>query len=254
MNRIYPILPAFLTFALFATPLPAQQDTVVYKNGQEQKGTITKYLPDEKKVEFDSEGVRAPYPLDTFRSITLAPRPEYKTAVTDIKEKKYQDAVNLLEPMVNNYLGMDANWIIDAALKLAQGYNGVGKRQQCLDLYDRIAQAYPSSPLGLRGDIGKARDLIRRKVWGDALDLVAKVEAKLPEDAKTAVPEDLTKELLSDIYFIRGEAYEGQGKKQDALTAYLKVSTLYMEPEDEAKEAQTRADKLRQENPGLRVE
>lgn len=258
MNRITPILPGLVLLATLTTPLFAQNDSVVGKDGKEQKGTITKYIADKKQIEFDSENIKVPYTVDTFNSINLAPRPEYKTALTDIKAKKFQEAVDLLQPLVTNYLGIPnspgTSWVVDAALNLAAALNGAGKRQEALDMYDRISKAYPGGIASLLGDIGKARDLIGRKVWADALDLVAKVEAKLPDDAKTPVPAPLTREILGDIYFIRGTAYEGQSKKQEALTAYLKVVTLYMEPEEQAKEAQERADRLRKEDPKLRVE
>lgn len=248
------ILAPLLLLGLLFTSSGFAQNDVVVSEGKEQKGTISKYLAKEKKIEFESEGFKAQFPTSAYSSITLAQRPDYKKALEAMDANNPKEAIRLLQPLVDNYLGLPSKWLLDAATTLAQALADDKQRQPSLDLYNRISEAYPESSARFLGDVGKARDALARKQWDDALKVVDAVEPKLPEDAKSPVPAGLTRQLLSDIWFIRGVSYEGKGQKQEALTAFLKVTTLYYQPEDQAKDAQEHIDNLRKADPKLRAE
>jgi len=238
-----------LSGLVLAVPAQAAQDKIFLKQGAVVEGEI-QGVDASGGVTIKMAQGTLPYPKANIDRIELAERPENVEGVAAVEKDDYAKGVEILKPLVDKFLGLDAEWVAEAAGYLAEALAQSGKTFESEQLCDKIIAAYPNSHYKVKGMIGKANTLLVRDKTDEAIKLLADVEKTVEAPA---VLDAKTMSILSELNFMKGEAYLKKGDKALALEAYLKVTTLYYNPPNRAAEAQKRIEELRRQDSKLTV-
>ena len=247
-----PFFCFFLIFAaiVIASPTLLAQDKIILKDGQSVDGEV-QAINANGDVTFKMANGILPYPKANIKKIELGERPEYLEGTKAAEDQDYATAITKLQPLVDKFLGVDAEWVAEAASDLGEALAQTGKTYDSEQLCDKIIKAYPNSVYKYKGMTGKAYTLLVREKYDDALTML-----KEADDAIKTGPnvDEKTMDILSTLNYVRGQAYEKKGDPAKALESYLKVVTLYYKPVKRAQQAQTQAKAILKKNLGLAVE
>jgi len=190
--------------------------------------------------------VKLPYHISDIKSITMA-TPD---AVTKVKSAAPADVVTALEPVVKQYAGLPADWIVGAMAQLAGAYSALGQADKALALYTQIDTLYPNSPYHAQVIAGKAGMSLQQGKIDEALAGVQPIVDKANQDI---APSPSDGAIYASAFLVYGQALEAQKKNEQALEAYLTVTTMYYQNPALSDQASQLAKKLRDANPGLGV-
>ncbi len=245
--------PAIFALALaltFASGLSAAQDKITLRTGQVIEGEVKRFDRDRQQVVVAEARGEVPFPLVNISAIRLGPRPELEEARRALAAGDAAKAVQLLEPMVNNLIGLDDPVAAESAGVLADAYGRVNQASKANELFTTIERVYPNSIYRLQGKIIQARGQARGGASDAALRTLGEVEKEMKHPA---IPDGASMQIMGDLLMTRAEILQDLGKKSEALADYLKVVVIYHEPESRARQAAQAADKLRQADPSLFV-
>jgi len=234
---------------MLLVPSGLAQDTLKLKSGEVLTGEVQS-IAQNGTVTFRFSGGTIPYPRNNIDTITLEPRPEYKQGVAASQQGDYEKAIQLLQPLVDKFLGIASPWVGQAAGELANAYAQTGQTFKSENLSKRIIKLYPDSLIRLTGPITQARTLVVRDRADEALNLLHGIQDDLPLDV---APDPREMQILGDFHMARAQAHEKKGQAQQALEDYLKVVAVYYRPENRANEARRKADALLDQNQNLIV-
>lgn len=250
-NSIHPWAAAGIVAALLiASDALAAQDKITLKAGAPVTGEVIRYNASANTVTVKTAQGEIPYPMANITRVELAERSEVSNGIADALAERHADAVSKLQPIVDRFLGLDIPWVIQAAGVLADSLAQTGNTFESEKLADAILKAYPNSVFRLQGTIAKASTLIARKEYEPALKLLEEVEKALPA---TAVPDQSTMQILSNLHFNKAQIFKAKGDKARAFESFLTVASLYHEPAKRAAQALAEAEALKKEDPSLAI-
>jgi len=190
--------------------------------------------------------VKLPYYLTDIQSVKMA-TPD---AVAKVKSAAPADVVAALEPVVTQYAGLPADWVPGAMVQLATAYSSLGQGDKALAIYTQIGTLYPGGAYDAYVIAGKASMSLQQGKIDEALAGVKPIIDKANQDV---APSPSDGALYANVFLVYGQALEAQKKYEQALEAYLTVTTLYYQNPALADQAGQLAKKLRDANPGLGV-
>jgi tetratricopeptide (TPR) repeat protein len=248
--------PAFCSWlCIFAATVIAPsslsaQDKIFLKDSAPVEGEIQK-VEANGSVFIKTANGSIPFPKAKIDRIELSLRPELTEGVAAVEQQDYAKAIEKLRPLVDNFLGIDVEWVAEAAGDLAESLAQTGKTHDSEQLCDKVINAYPNSPYKYKGMIGKAYTLVVREKYDDALAMLKEADEALKPGP---VPDAKIMDIMSDLNYVRGQAYEKKQDQAKALESYLKVVTLYYQPEKRAQQARARAAAIRGNDSKIMVE
>lgn len=190
--------------------------------------------------------VKLPYYLSDIASVTMAPPPEMAKA--DGATPAATAAI--LEPLVKQYAGLPANWVIDAMAQLASAYGDENQPAKAEAIYQQINQLYPNSPFLIQAVAGRAKMSLAEGKVDDAITAIQPVITKANQDLAPS-PED--GRFYANAFLVYGQALEAKNDLPGALEAYLTVKTMFYQNQTLVTQADQLAGQLRQKNPTLGV-
>jgi predicted Zn-dependent protease len=228
------------------------KDIIIQKDGTQREGTVLGLTKSGNRtlVNFKFTGGQIPIPMNNIRSITMEERPEYKEGFNAYRSGDYAKSAQLLQPLVDNFLGLDQPWLGEAIGMLTDSLIRQGKTFKAKEYGEKLKASFPNSPFRFKADITQARTMLEPDKVDQAIQILTETKTKLPN---TAVPEPAVMSVLSDLHMALAEAHEIKGDKQKALENFLLVATVYHQPENQAKLALRKANQLRKNNPTLAV-
>jgi tetratricopeptide (TPR) repeat protein len=167
-----------------------------------------------------------------------------------VKSAAPAEIVAALEPLVKQFAGLPSDWVVGAMAQLADAYAALGKADQALAIYNQIDTLYPNSPYHAQVVAGTAAMSIQQGKFDEALAAVKPLVDKANQDI---APSPSDGALYANAFLVYGQALQAQKKLEQALEAYLTVTTMYYQNPALADKANQLAKKLRDENPGLGV-
>lgn len=238
-------------FVLIAatTGISFGQDVIKLKSGQTQQGEVQK-IDENGTITFTFNGGTIPYRKQMIDEVKLEPREEFRKGISAAESGNFDEAIALLQPLVDKFLGIRSPWVGQAASELASVLAQSGKTFESEQLAERIIRLYPDSLIRLTGPISKARTLIVRGRTDEALEALKSIESELPVKA-SPTPREM--QILGDYHLVLAMAQEKNGQAQEAFQNYLTVVAVYHNPQNRAREAQQKADALKRANPDLYV-
>ncbi|MCE0484109.1 MAG: hypothetical protein LV479_07715 [Methylacidiphilales bacterium] len=191
--------------------------------------------------------VQLPYYLSDIQSVTMA-TPD---AVTQLKDAKPATVIATLTPLLKQYNGLPADWVIDAMVQLAEAYVASNQPDRATALYQQINQLYPNTPYQIEAVAGLAQMKLSQGRTDEAL---ADVKPLVDKANQELAPSSQEGGLYARAFLVYGEALEAQKKNNEALEAYLTVKTIFYQNSALEEQAEQHAKTLREQNPGLGVD
>jgi tetratricopeptide (TPR) repeat protein len=170
--------------------------------------------------------------------------------VAQLKSADPATVVATLAPLVKQYAGLPADWVVDAMAQLADAYDAQGKSAQASDIYAQINALYPGSPYQNEAIAGAAKLDLNAGKTADALSLLQPVVNQANQHVAPSAAEARGD---AKIFLVYGQVLQAQKQNAAALEAYLTVKTLFYENPALADQAGKLADALRAQNPGVSV-
>jgi tetratricopeptide (TPR) repeat protein len=191
---------------------------------------------------------QVPYYLTDIQSVVMTTPAQ----LAQIKEGAAPAAVvATVEPLVKEYAGLPADWVVDAMAQLAEAYGAQGKGDLADATYNQINQLYPGSPYQIQAVVGKAKLSLQH---GKVDEAVAVLQTLIDKANQNLSPSPAEGRLYANAFLVYGQALEAQKKLPQALEAYLTIKTLFYQNPVLVDQANQLAGKLRQQNPGLSID
>jgi hypothetical protein len=238
-----------LVFTILEFPGKAE-DQVKKKDGKIITGKIVKVSGGQVFVSSqmtNGGSAQVPYYLTDIQSVTMAPPPE----MTKVRGAAPAAVIAALDPLVNQYAGMPADWVVEAMGQLAEAYDAQGKGDLADATYSRINQLYPGSLYQILADVGKAKSNLQH---GKVDEAVAALQVLVDKANQNIAPSPTEGQLYAHAFLVYGQAMEAQKKFPQALEAYLTIKTIFYQNPALVEQADQLAAKLRQQNPGLGID
>ncbi|HEY0257642.1 MAG TPA: hypothetical protein VGC39_09385 [Candidatus Methylacidiphilales bacterium] len=235
-----------ILLALVFPALPGKADEIKRKHGKVITGGQIVKVADGKVI-VNINGGTVPYYLSDIQSVTMPP----PAAMANMKDPTPATAAAILDPLVKQYAGLPADWVVDAMVQLAQADDALGKSDLATNLYNQIDQLYPGSPYLIQAVAGKAKSSLQH---GKVDEAIAALQPLIDKANQNVAPSPSDGRLYANAFLVYGQALEAQKKFSQALEAYLTVKTMFYQNSTLAQQADQLAGKLRQENPGLGVD
>jgi tetratricopeptide (TPR) repeat protein len=191
---------------------------------------------------------KVPYPLSDIKSVTMT----VPAAVLAVQAQGTTSVavIAALEPVVKQFAGLPADWVISAMAQLADAYAAQGEADKSTAVYDQIVQLYPGSPYMAVAKAGKAEMSLKAGKIDEAL---AAVQPMIEQANQNMAPSPSDGAIYAKAFLVYGQVKEKQGQPQDALEAYLTVKTMFYQNAALVAQADQLAQALRDKNPGLGV-
>jgi tetratricopeptide (TPR) repeat protein len=226
--------------------IAARADEIKKTNGTVVNGQITGISGGQVAVSIAS-GNTVVY-LSDIQSVTMSP----PAAFSQLKESAPPATiVSTLEPLVKEYAGLPADWVLQAMSELADAYDAQGFADKSAAVYTQINTFYPNSPLKKMGVIGQAKLAVQQ---GKIQDALAAVKPLVDEANQNLAPSADEGRLYAGAFLVYGQALEAQKQYPQALEAYLTVKTMFYQNPALVDQADQFAKKLRAQQPGVGVD
>jgi tetratricopeptide (TPR) repeat protein len=190
---------------------------------------------------------KIPYYISDIKTVVMAAPPE----VTKVQGAAPTTVISVLEPVIKQFAGLPADWVVEAMGQLAEAYSAQNQNDRAMALYNQIDTLYPGSQYHTQAIAGKAMLSLKEGKIDEAL---AAVQPIIDEANKDIAPSPSDGALYASAFLVYGQAMEAKKKPQDALEAYLTVKTMFYQNPNLADQADQLAKNLRDHNPGIGIE
>jgi tetratricopeptide (TPR) repeat protein len=191
---------------------------------------------------------KLPYSLSDIDSVDMAP-PDAMTKLQNTATPA--TVVATLEPLIKQFAGLPADWVVQAMTQVADAYSAEGQVDRAIVIYSQIDTFYPGSKYHLQAVAGMASLKLKQ---GKIDEAISEVQPIIDQANKDIAPSQSEGGLYAGAFLVYGQALEAQKKPEQALEAYLTVKTMFYQNHALADQADQLAKKLRDQNPGLGVE
>jgi len=252
-RRCTPIWAGLLVSLVFALGQTASsaEDRLIQKNGNVITGQVVGVSGGQVSVisKTANGGVaKVPYMISDLRSVEMAP----PAALAGVKGQSSAAVVTALAPLVKEYAGLPADWVLDAMGQLADAYSDLGQGDSANAIYNQITQLYPGSSYINIAVADQAKLLLKQ---GQLDKAAATIQPVIAAANKDVAPSPSDGRAYASAFLVYGQILEAQKKFPEALEAYLTVKTMFYQPELAGLVAQSDdlVKNLRAQNPGLGV-
>ncbi len=225
--------------------LPLRADEIVKKDGTVVDGQITGVSNGQIGITIGAG--RSVVYLSDVQSVAMAAPPE----LAKIQSAAPAAAIAALEPLVKQYSGLPADWVLDAMGQLAEAYSADNHADKAAQLYAQINQLYPNSPYQKESIVGQARLDLKA---GKAAEALAAVKPIVDQANQNVAPSPAEGRLFGAAFLVYGQALQAQKQFPQALEAFLTVKTMFYQTPALVQQADQLAEQLRRENPGVAVD
>jgi TolA-binding protein len=178
-------------------------DSALYKSG----------WCDFQKQRFGEAAVKFLQVPEKFEKSPLAGESRYLAGESLFRAGKHERAADVLAEFVKLHPKHEQRSKALFRLGLAQGE--LGRHDECIDALSKLEREFPEFELKAEADLSLGRALLAKKRTNDAL---ARFDAVIQADRGV---------LAARAHLGRGDVLFAQGKLDDALGEYLKVSLLF---------------------------
>lgn len=240
-----------IALALLAASLSTRADQITKNDGSQIQGTVVGVADGQVTVESQTSNggsASVPYSLADIKSVVMAPPADVAKLGGDATPGQ---VIATLEPEVNKFSGLPADWVVAAMAQLAQAYAAENQSDRAASLYSQIDTLYPGSKYHAQAVAGKAMLSLKQGKVDEAL---ADVQPIIDQANQDIAPSPADGAIYANAFLVYGQALEAQKKPQQALEAYLTVKTMFYQDPALVAQAEQLAKSLRDQNPGIGVE
>ena len=245
-------LSALIALGVVGLALPSRaDDEITKKDGTIIRGQIISVSSGQVMVSSKTSSggtAKVPYYITDIKSISMAP----PAAITQLPHDAAPAAVvAALEPLVKQFAGLPADWVVNAMAQLAEADIAAGQSDKAGDIYNQIILLYPGSAYQNEAIAGQAK---MKLLQGKTAEALAAVQPIVDKANQNLAPSATEGGLYASAFLVYGQALEAQKKYPQALEAYLTVKTMFYQNPAMVEQAEQLAQKLRDKNPGVGVD
>jgi tetratricopeptide (TPR) repeat protein len=248
------VLLSFLfALAITVSALRSSADDQITKtDGTVISGQITGASGGQVTVESrtSSGGIaKIPYYISDIKSVSMATPAD--VAKASLPGTAPAMVVTVLEPRVKQFAGLPADWVVQAMAQLAQAYAAQNQADKATAMFGQIDKLYPGSKYHVAAAAGMAEMSLKA---GKIQEALAAVQPIINQANKDIAPSPSDGALYANAFLVYGQALEAEKKPQQALEAYLTVTTMFYQNPALAQQADLLAKNLRDHNPGIGID
>jgi tetratricopeptide (TPR) repeat protein len=230
-----------LLSVLGATAAHAQK--IVRQDGSTMDGEVTAVHGGQADVKLASGTISLP--LTAIKKVEM-PAPQ---AVVAARTAAPAATIATLEPLLQNFQGLPADWITEAMSLLGNAYAEKGDFDKASALFDQVDKLSGGQGASPQTGLGRARIAIRQ---GHADEAKKYLQPLLDKAHATISPDSAQAASFSTAFLLQGQVLEAAGDAPGALESYLTAALLAPDAPSLAT-AQGKADALRAAHPGTQV-
>jgi len=235
------VVGGVITASVMASLAMAQTagDYFILKTGQRRDVIINR--ADTKNLYYQTPSGDAPMPWTSISSWNLAERRGVKETLASVDAGKYAEALTVLKPLADRYMALPVPWIQDVVVAIVRCHTELRQFAEADAVAKKFGEYQPAQVNRVKPFLAVA--LAGQKKYDEAI-------AALAEVAKTAVGKlvltPAEARMFGQAFLTLGDCYAGKGDEQKALECYLTTTVLYYHDEPIARQAQVKADELKQ--------
>ncbi len=218
-------------------------DQITKQDGSVLEGTVTG-VSAEGQVQVTLSSGSVALPINQLKWIEMAA----PAAVNEARSSGPTQVIAVLEPLIQSYQGLPADWIVEAMSLLADAYAEQNNYEKSNESFQQIAKLYGDYGFGDLTKVGMAKNSLKQGHPDQALSLVQPV---IDEAHKSMSHSEKENRIYSSAFILYGQILEGQNSAPEALSAYLTSLTIFAHSPDEVHIAQQKVDELRAAHPNL---
>jgi tetratricopeptide (TPR) repeat protein len=243
-----PIGLALLIALAFILPMfrSVADDQIIKKDGTTISGQILSASDGQVMIQTKVGQGIAKFPVNISDIKSVSMTVPAAVAAAQASGVSPADAIAALEPVVKQYAGLPTEWIVNAMAQLADDYNASNQPDRASAIYTQIQQMYPNSSYAFVAKAGiAAMDLKAGKVP----EALQEVQPIVDQANKNIAPSPADGALYARAFLVYGQILEAQNKPQQALEAYLTITTMLYQNPVLVDQANTLAKNLRAKQP-----
>jgi tetratricopeptide (TPR) repeat protein len=248
VTTVFVVALAFILLVLRSVA----DDQIVKKDGTTIKGQILSVSDGQVLVESHTSNggiAKVPYYITDIKSVAMAVPAD--VAKAEAEGVTPAAVIAALEPKVKQFAGLPTDWVVEAMAQLAQAYAAQGQTDKAVAAYNQIDTLYPGSKYHAQAVAGKAEMSLKAGKIDEAL---AAVQPIVDQANKDIAPSPADGAVYANAFLVYGKVMEAQKKPQQALEAYLTVTTMFYQNPSLVDQADKDARDLRDHNPGIGIE
>lgn len=173
-------------------------------------------------IELES-GNRIGVPRKSIIRSRVEPDPEVLKGIETFDQGDIPGAYGQLLKSVPRFYGVDADWVVNGAIRLGHAAIGLKKYEDAEKVFRTIEKLHPNHPLILGAYVGRARVRLEQEEYESAWKAFTELSKRFNNVLK---PPAHQMEVVADLFLGTGKAAEGLARWEEALDAYLKVIAL----------------------------
>lgn len=197
------------------------------------------------RIQIDVAGrgeVESTVPFADVESASMGAPPELATAESNWEKGDTAATLKILQPLVENFLGLPVPWVQRATLLLVDAQLETGDTDTAEATLSAFQTAYPDA-----ADLTpliRAKIVIARKNYIGAKPMLAPIIAEAEQTKLASVAQSVR---YGQAFYLMGQIREFEGDYSGALQDYLRTSAIFFEDAKTAERAEERATRLIEE-------
>lgn len=206
-------------------------DTVILKNGNQMEAKSVRYVASRQEYSvMQMDGTQIPVAAKNVDRVIVPRPPALDAAIASVNGGKYDAAVGPLGTIITEFNGLE--WDNEARDVLGLALIGKKEPKRAVAIYKEILENRPPE---------RITSNVRRHYW-EALK-AAEMFSVLKSDLDKVIGGP-SRETAALAQLMRGDMYQAQGQKNEALYDYLRTVVLYEKVQELQPEALFKASQI----------
>jgi tetratricopeptide (TPR) repeat protein len=217
------------------------QDKITMTSGAVQQGAIVRV--DANTLTLHMAAGDIALARKDIAKVEIQKPAEVDAALKAVETKKYAEAIPVLKAVTEKYMNLAEPWLEQAYGVLGDSQAATGQAAAANETFKKLLAYYPQSKSVLKAKVGLAQGLANEKKYDEALQLLEPAVEPLRKEL-TVSPDD--NRFLGSAMIVLGDCYLAKGDTEKALDSYLSTVVLYYRDPEAVKQAQQKADALKE--------
>lgn len=198
---------------VWAASVAQAENTIYLKNKRSISGTNIEWKEGTAEYIVTTETGTIPVPKAQVARVVVTKPAGFDEAATAVKTRLYGQAIPKLEEIVRKYKGL--NWDVEAQKLLCRAYVDTGDGKKASDVMAAVFASAPGTriPMDLLAAYWKLLD-----TPGSAMRLRKELDVAIGTGSR---------ETAAAAYMVRGNLFLKEGEESEALSDFLKITTLF---------------------------
>lgn len=217
------------------------QDKLTMTSGAVQQGDIVKV--DANNVTLHLAAGDVALARKDIARVEIQKPAEVDAALKAVVTRKFAEAIPVLNAVTEKYLNLEVPWLEQAWAVLGDCQLATGQAVAAAETFKKLIAYYPQGKSAIKARVGLAQGLANDKKYDEALQLLEPAIAPQRKELSVSPDENF---FLGSAMVVIGDCYLAKGNLEKALDSYLTTVVLYYRDAEAVKQAQQKADALKE--------